>query len=292
MESNMVAGVAGAVHKLQGILLGCGYLFFPEKMKKVQVSRAIAEAEATIAHQQTLESALVSGEISLMPGLTIEETKQLYERAKPNFIARVLREEHNHEAIVGQAYIELSTAEPISDKKPEDDWIHRFMDYAGKISDVDTQKLWAKILAGEVNQPGSFSLKTLETLKTLSREDIKIFINFTKFVSSSVQVLVAENDEKKLQIDFHDKYILSTCGLLATLKSGQVLQILPNSTAKLSYHGKTITCVNDANVKREVPALLLTPAGSQLSILAGNQFDETYYQYLINLLQSHKIDVR
>lgn len=55
------------------------------------------------------------------------------------------------------------------------DWFVRFFEAAGNISDKDMQGLWAKVLSGEVSKPGRFSLRTLETLRNLSREEAKEF---------------------------------------------------------------------------------------------------------------------
>jgi hypothetical protein len=53
------------------------------------------------------------------------------------------------------------------------DWFVRFFEDAGNVSDEMMQELWAKILAGEVKQPGRFSLRTLETLKNMSQEEAR-----------------------------------------------------------------------------------------------------------------------
>ena len=49
------------------------------------------------------------------------------------------------------------------------DWFVRFFEDAGNISDEEIQALWAKVLAGEIEQPRSFSLRTLDILRNLSK---------------------------------------------------------------------------------------------------------------------------
>lgn len=70
-------------------------------------------------------------------------------------------------------------AEVHREKTPEQqrdfDWFARFYNEAGNISNERMQEYWAKILAGEVNCPGSFSLKTIDTLKNLGQEDAELF---------------------------------------------------------------------------------------------------------------------
>jgi len=61
-----------------------------------------------------------------------------------------------------------------NDKKFSWDWFVRFFEDAGNISDEKMQEIWAKVLAGEIKQPGSFSLRTLEVLRNLSSDEAEI----------------------------------------------------------------------------------------------------------------------
>lgn len=56
------------------------------------------------------------------------------------------------------------------------DWFVRFYEAAGSVSDDTMQNLWAKILAGEIAKPSSFSLKTIDVMKNLSKKDAELFI--------------------------------------------------------------------------------------------------------------------
>ena len=44
------------------------------------------------------------------------------------------------------------------------DWFVRFFEAVGNVSDETMQNLWAKILAGEIAHPSTFSLKTLDVM--------------------------------------------------------------------------------------------------------------------------------
>ena len=62
-----------------------------------------------------------------------------------------------------------------------DEWIDDFFDKARKCSDENIQHLWAKVLAGEAKNAGSFSKKTLSILTEIEPEDAKIFANLNHF---------------------------------------------------------------------------------------------------------------
>lgn len=71
---------------------------------------------------------------------------------------------------------------PVNEQNIDDDWLFNWREYAGRVSSEDLQQLWGKILAGEIKQPGSYSYRTLDFLKTLSKSDAEIIANAAQFV--------------------------------------------------------------------------------------------------------------
>lgn len=74
------------------------------------------------------------------------------------------------------------TIAPDTERIYEYDWFIRFYEYAGKISNSDMQLLWGKLLAGELNNPGTVSYSLLHALYMMRREDAQIFENICRFV--------------------------------------------------------------------------------------------------------------
>ncbi|HGF5100100.1 TPA: DUF2806 domain-containing protein [Vibrio parahaemolyticus] len=58
-----------------------------------------------------------------------------------------------------------------SEEDLDSDWFARWRDSVEKISSEDLQRLWAKALAGELASPGSYSLRTLEFIKNISKSE-------------------------------------------------------------------------------------------------------------------------
>lgn len=56
------------------------------------------------------------------------------------------------------------------------DWFVRFFEAVGNISDEKMQELWAKILAGEISKPKSYSLKTIDVLRNIDKQDAELFV--------------------------------------------------------------------------------------------------------------------
>ena len=64
----------------------------------------------------------------------------------------------------------------------EDDWIASLFDKSRVVSDSEMQVLWARILAGEANVPGSYSMKTINILSSIDKTDAKAFAKLCAFV--------------------------------------------------------------------------------------------------------------
>lgn len=69
-----------------------------------------------------------------------------------------------------------------SSENVDPDWFYAFSHMAENIHSKAMQTLWGKILAVEISRPGSFSLRSLETLKILTQRDADLF---SKVVSIS-----------------------------------------------------------------------------------------------------------
>ena len=62
-----------------------------------------------------------------------------------------------------------------------DDWAANFKDKARTCSDPDMAELWAQLLAGEANKPGSYSRKAVNTLGDMGKADAELFSNLCQF---------------------------------------------------------------------------------------------------------------
>ena len=82
----------------------------------------------------------------------------------------------NARSVVVDAARELGDKE-VFDHQPDPDWTARFFDDIQDISSEEMQSLWAKVLAGEVERPGSTSIRTLSILKNLDQAAASLFGN-------------------------------------------------------------------------------------------------------------------
>lgn len=94
-----------------------------------------------------------------------------------------LESQKNLEDIIGEADKELDEM-PADEGGMEMDegWFNRFSNFAMCINDKDMKRVWAKILAGEIRRPDTYSIRTLNLVSMLSKKEVEIISNMTQFV--------------------------------------------------------------------------------------------------------------
>lgn len=80
--------------------------------------------------------------------------------------------------------LETSKISEPSNEEIDRDWLNQFINVSQDISSDQMQEVWGKILAREISNPGSFSLRSLEVLRTISKREAEIFRQMVQFVVS------------------------------------------------------------------------------------------------------------
>ena len=84
------------------------------------------------------------------------------------------KRQRNISAVAHQAFLELPDTN-IGDHEPDHDWTARYFSDVQDVSSEEMQSLWARILAGEVQRPGSTSIRTLTILKNIDQQTAALF---------------------------------------------------------------------------------------------------------------------
>ncbi|MCS6265999.1 MAG: DUF2806 domain-containing protein [Vampirovibrio sp.] len=93
---------------------------------------------------------------------------------------------HNEERCMANEESIITKALPLLDetadaKNLDDDWLQNFITKSRNTSDEVLQETWARILAGEVNQPNSFSKKVVNLVSELGKRDAELFTLLASF---------------------------------------------------------------------------------------------------------------
>jgi hypothetical protein len=130
------------------------------------------------------------------------EVAFLLQRAKSRIARQEAVRQLNIEEITRGAAEELRDVkdDEIADQPVDEEWIARFFQTAQDISNEVMQRLWSRILAGEVKRPGSFSARCLDAIRNLSREEAELFEQCLPFVFDNQGLLVPRLIEKHINL--------------------------------------------------------------------------------------------
>ena len=214
----------------------------------------------------------------------LERRKQILETQKASNLQAVLN-------IALNVTINEQTSENL-----DPDWFFAFSTMSEEIYSRPMQELWGKIFAVEVARPGSFSLRTLQLLKTLTHRDAKIFAKAVSIASKRnndpvPRILVGYHKRKGLLSFFRkpvpEQLNLTTVGLsYPDLLSLQEMKLIYASEIESGEYNEgqkaSLRCVNDSiNLTCRTPGVALvyykfTPVGSELYTLVGKTPNESY----------------
>lgn len=146
----------------------------------VDVPVAYLEAKAQDIRARSTALTLVTKKASEAAAHKFGEDEKLIERTVNHFGQKLLKEQINRETIVAKALEDLKQDPPKEDspKNIDSDWLDMFARISEQKSNEDIQLFLAKILAGEIRKPGSFSPQSINLLALLSQEIAQLFQRF------------------------------------------------------------------------------------------------------------------
>ena len=213
------------------------------------------------------------------------EVAELRQRAAHRFANEEMTKQINMENITEKALLGLDdNANP---EAMENDWIMNFFDKCRMVSDDDMQQVWAGILAGEANNPGSFSRRTVNLVADLDKRDADLFKSLCGFawMIEDVTPLVFDayaDMYNRNGITFESLGQLESLGLIRYNGIGGFE--IHNFREKTSafYYGKPVVLEfpNDDDNKLSVGTTLLTQSGEELALICGSTPVEGFFEYV------------
>lgn len=193
----------------------------------------------------------------------------------------------------------------VSDKPVDEDWIYNFRERAQDVSDKQMQEYWARILAGEIAQPGSFSIRALEAVKTLSIDEAKLFATCCRFVWNGEEeedkfVPIILYDEKRrlceqAGLTFTTLHLMQSSGLI-TLGDFSITD--PTRTYHIEYFGHhyELTLLERHVTGRlyqfHVGNVLFSQAGRELLRIINAEADRKYEQEILDYWKKDKVTIK
>ncbi|HEY0842276.1 DUF2806 domain-containing protein [Methylotenera sp.] len=300
---------------------GIGSLLKPLQIKREGKALAEAQAEAMKIIAQAEKDV---EEIKLGKGIYIEgkflphsnsesnttshnQSNKIEPYIDPNNLAQLvvsngikgaMRKEINvsKAILIAEATLAGDSQKP-SEKQVDKDWIYRWRDYAGDVSMEELQSLWGNVLAGEIKAPGKFSLRTLEFLRNLSKEEAGKIQTLGSYVladaifKESESYLMSKGISFGFLLDMQELGIVSgvdSTGLSSEFSSTLADEFLVN----FKYHGRFLQISHEnAQIKLTLPAYAITKLGIQVLSLGKFEQDENFLRVIGEAVKSQGFKV-
>jgi hypothetical protein len=144
-----------------------------------------------------------------------EAESEIALRAQERLFTLEINRQNNLENIIDKSIKHLD--ETVSETPVDDDWRTRFFNKAQDISTDELQEVWAKILANEIKSPGNISMRTLDVLCNLSKDEADLFLKLVSLKFSDIYVMKFGNGTNELNqfdITYGDILVLREAGLI------------------------------------------------------------------------------
>lgn len=223
------------------------------------------------------------------------------ERTQERVNFQEAKKQLNIENVTAFAAEELNNEEEVTDEPLDEDWTTRFFRIAEDISNEEMQALWGKILAGEIKQPKSYSLRTLELIRNLSKKEADVFMKVANFAvkSGNENYVFKGNSDEKLandyQINYPDIALLTEIGLIqpGDFVSHQFMQ-QATDTKRILVAGNIVIFVDiKANTPTvQMPVHVFSNSGNELLKLIKSTPPLDYLTYLAKSIKNENVDVK
>lgn len=287
IEISDIAGISQPLVKLiDSISSACGKIYEPCHIKRMAKARAeeVKQITSSINDNPDLIVKYECGAITV-------ENKSTLERAKQRFINQEIQKQENIDQIVAIAAKELSKETTITDDPVDKTWMLRFFKSIEDISDEELHIIWGKILAGEIKQPNTISLRTLNIIKNISKNEALLFNDISRFVFQQNNTLFLPDD-----IDLLEKHNIHYSDLLQLQEMGFIIisntlirMHIPEENILLFHNNNycvTARSIASTNDQLEISAYLFTNAALELYHIINppnnNNILKDYLIYLSN----------
>lgn len=169
-----------------------------------------------------------------------------------------------------------------------------FLDHAKGISNDEMQELIAKIIAGEYNAPGTYSMSMLQIIKMLGKSELELFEKMCSLLINGDQIpqeLFSLPDDAKgfmneLAVDFGSLQLLQSLALFLPNDMTKSMENPEKKNFRTVYYDKAILfspiTPDDVNtLKISMPGFYgLSPVGNQLLKHLNPRSNDGYFNWL------------
>lgn len=201
--------------------------------------------------------------------------------------ARESRKLNNVKSVLEKATSHFTEGEKVSDEPVNADWTNRFIGIVEGISDETLQDIWGRILAGEVKQPNSYSLRTLDLLRNITKEEAELFVKASKYYIETNFICTED-----FALSLHETLLLGEIGLINSEDLTKDWSVEPNDVNKIPIDKQNLLILHnntDRRIRCNISVKKLTKAGIEIMTLIENPERSEFYKSLTRFLKAKGI---
>lgn len=254
----------------------------------------------TLAAAQALANQITNNSQKEQLTETQKSNLSLEERTQSRVSFQEQKKQINLEKVIAVAAEELKNEQTVTDEALDEDWITRFFKNAADISDEEMQSLWGKILAGEIKQPKTYSLRTLELVKNLTKEETQLFEKVAHFAIEygyNRYYLFQSRIPSLADYDIHFGREISPLIDIGLIKTSDITLTFDEKSASEKKTFLSRKIVFFADIKANTPVIrqgvyAFTKAGNELLTMLKPETPFEYLKGVAKSMESENVTVK
>ncbi len=212
---------------------------------------------------------------------------------------RLLRKEEqrqkNIEKILAKSLNSISTSKQrINTSALDADWITEFFEVCQDFSNEKMQEIWAALLANEVDTPGQFSRRTLNTIKLLDSSEADLFTNLCSCIWNIEEAYFGNENMLIMDMDEEGRYSDETWGFdgssLSKLEEIGLIHLSyfeldEKRKYQITFYGEKHNLKSKTKRKR-LDVATLTKTGNEIFKVCGSKPNYNYYLSTIEYFEN------
>lgn len=202
---------------------------------------------------------------------------------------------NNIDNVIDFAYNELGD-DDVSNENIDKDWSTRFFNIVEDISNEEMQAIWGKILAEEIKRPKTYSLRLLEVLKNITKEEAEIFVKLCQYKINDSYILSDLDYLKSQGIKLEHLILMEELNLINRGSNKLIYSLGANNTNEIKEDivviGNTPIVIkqNPHSNSIEIPAIIFTNIGKQLlNIIDLKHIEQSeYIRKFVDVIKKYK----
>lgn len=205
-------------------------------------------------------------------------------------VAQVEREQNIKYAIANAAINDLP--EDANVKELDEDWVAYFFESCCTFSDKKMQSMWSRMLKMEATTPGSFSKRTIDFVRTMSKgeaELITLLCQFIWVIDGENVLMTVDHDKLKVYSTHGLSHVnmkhLVTIGLLAeVLNVNETIRFEKNAVRTSYFDGVVDVAFEGKRRSIRRGYKLLTEVGKELVPICSATPNHEFFDFVVECM--------